>query len=72
MSACDFFTLETLRLQTLYVLFFIERGTRRVHIAGVTPHPIGQWVTQHACHLVWKPEETESRFKFLIHDWETK
>ena len=33
--ACDFFTVETLRLQTLYVFFFIEVGTRRVHLAGV-------------------------------------
>lgn len=37
--ACDFFTVETLWLQTLYVFFFIELGTRRVHIASVTPHP---------------------------------
>jgi len=30
--ACDFFTVETLWLQTLYVLFFIELGTRRVYL----------------------------------------
>jgi putative transposase len=34
MLACDFFTVETIRLQTLYALFFIELGTRRVHLAG--------------------------------------
>ncbi|MBI1257243.1 MAG: hypothetical protein GC204_07205 [Chloroflexi bacterium] len=39
MLACDFFTVETLRLKTVYVLFFIELGTRRVHIAGCTQHP---------------------------------
>lgn len=39
--ACDFFTVETLRLQTLYVFFFIELGTRRVHLADVTAHPDG-------------------------------
>jgi putative transposase len=44
--ACDFFTVETLWLQTLYVLFYIEVGTRRVHLAGVTAHPDGYWVVQ--------------------------
>jgi len=44
--ACDFFTVETLWLQTLYVLFYIELGTRRVHLAGVTAQPDGSWVAQ--------------------------
>ncbi|HSG46150.1 MAG TPA: helix-turn-helix domain-containing protein [Anaerolineales bacterium] len=37
--ACDFFTIETIRLQTIYVLFFIELGTRRIHFAGCTKKP---------------------------------
>jgi putative transposase len=36
MLAVDFFTVETVSLQRLYVLFFIELGSRRVHLAGVT------------------------------------
>jgi putative transposase len=48
MLACDFFTIETLRLKTVYVLFFIELGTRRVHLAGCTEHPTSNWVTQQA------------------------
>jgi len=46
--ACDFFTVET-----IYVLFFIEMGTRRVHLAGCTTNPDTTWVTQQARQLVW-------------------
>lgn len=46
--AVDFFTLETVSLRRLYVLFFIELGSRRVHLADCTANPTGAWVTQHA------------------------
>jgi hypothetical protein len=39
MLACDFFTVETLWLGRLYVLCFIEPGTRRTHVAGCTANP---------------------------------
>ncbi len=45
MLACDFFTVETITLKTLYVLFFIELSTRRVHLAGVAANPDSAWVT---------------------------
>ena len=70
--ACDFFTVETLRLQTLYVFFFIEVGTRRVHFAGITDHPNDLWVTQQARQLIWKLDGRESRLRFLIHDNDRK
>jgi putative transposase len=49
--ACDFFTVETVFLKTLYVLFFIELSTRRVHLAGTTTRPDSAWVTQQARNI---------------------
>jgi hypothetical protein len=46
MLACDFFTVETLSLRRVYVLFFIELEGRRVHLAGCTTNPTGAWVTK--------------------------
>ena len=51
MLACDFFTVETVFLKTLYVLFFIELSTRRVHVAGTSSRPDSAWVTQQARNL---------------------
>ena len=66
--ACDFFTVETAFLQTIYVLFFIELGSRQVHFAGVTTQPHQIWVTQQARQLVWELSEREKPLRFLIHD----
>jgi putative transposase len=46
--AVDLFTVDTMWFQRLYVLFFIEIASRRVHVAGCTPHPDEAWVTQQA------------------------
>ncbi len=70
--ACDFFTVETLFLKTIYVLFFIELGSRRVHFAGCTTNPDDAWVTQQARQITWDLDDTEQRFRFLIRDRDRK
>jgi transposase InsO family protein len=70
--ACDFFTVETIRLQTLFVLFFIELQTRRVFVAGCTEHPSAAWVTQQARHLAWQLEDESRRPTLLIRDRDAK
>ena len=57
MLAVDFFTVETISLQRLYVFFFIELGSRRVHLAGCTANPTGTWVTQQARQFAWTLQE---------------
>jgi hypothetical protein len=71
MLACDFFTIDTAWLQTVYVLFFIELGSRRVHLAGCSAHPTSAWVTQQARNLVWSIQDGSSAARYLIHDRDT-
>jgi transposase InsO family protein len=68
--AADFFTVETVWLRTLYVLFFVELGSRRVQLAGVTAEPDCGWVSQRARNLAVAEKLTNVRY--LIHDRDTK
>lgn len=72
MLAVDFFTVETISLQRLYVLFFIELASRRVHLAGCTTNPTGAWVTQQARQIAWSLQDQPGRFHFLIRDRDSK
>lgn len=57
--ACDFFTVETVWLKTLFVLFFIEVGSRRLHVTPSTRNPAGAFVTQQARNLCFELDERE-------------
>jgi hypothetical protein len=63
-----FLTVETGGLTRLYVLFFIEVDRRRVHLAGITAHPTGQWVSQQARNLLMALGDDAGRWRLLSRD----
>ena len=70
--ATDFFTVDTVMLKRLYVLFFIELGRRRTWITGVTAHPDAAWVTQQARNATGDIDDQGIEMKFLLRDRDTK
>ena len=73
--ATDFFTAEVWTLGglvTYYVLFFIHLGSRKVHVAGVTPHPNEAWMVQVARNVTMEEWGFLSPGQYLIHDRDGK
>src|SRR5207237_1435235 len=70
--ALDFFSVETVFLRTLYVLFAIEVGTRRVRLAGFTAHPDSGWATQQARNISFDLAEDDRSLRFVIRDRDAK
>jgi transposase InsO family protein len=73
--ATDFFTTEVWTwcgLVTYYILFFLHVGSRRVHIAGVTPHPNASWMKQMARNETMAEWGFLKPGHYLIHDRDGK
>jgi putative transposase len=66
--ACDFLVVETVLLKRVYVLVFIEHGTRRLYLAGVTAHPTGAWTVQQARNLLMDLDDRIAGLRFILHD----
>src|ERR1700750_1267105 len=75
LAGIDFFTVEVLTwrgLVTYYVLFFLHLQTRRVTLAGITPHPNEEWMVQMARNAVDAIDGALLPVRFALHDRDTK
>ena len=75
LAGADFFTVEVLTWQglvTYYVLFFIEVGSRRVWLGGITRHPDSSWMAQVARNATMQDSGYLNGCRYLLHDRDQK
>jgi putative transposase len=70
--ACDFFTVDTVWLQRLYVLVFLSIGSRRIEYVACTSNPNTAWMLQQARNLLMELDDRDRQVRFLIHDRDAK
>jgi putative transposase len=70
--ATDLFTIDTVVLQTLYVIVFIELGIRRLLFANCTANPDSAWVAQQARNVAYELQDLGVPVRFAIHDRDAK
>jgi transposase InsO family protein len=66
--ACNYFTVDTVLLKRLSILFFLEPASRRIVFTACSEHPGDGWAVQQARNLAWELQEAEIKARFLIHD----
>ena len=75
LAAADFFSVEVLTWRGLvwyYILFFIEIGTRRVYLGGITRHPEAGWMVQVARNATMQDSGYLNGCRYLLHDRDQK
>ncbi len=66
--AVDSLHADTVLMKGLYVMVFIEHGTRRMHLGGVTANLTGEWTVQQARNLATSLGERSGDIEFLLRD----
>ena len=75
LAGTDFFTVEVVTLKglvTYYVLFFIHLGSRKVCLAGMTPHPDEEWMKQIGRNISMEQWGFLTNCRYLLHDRDGK